>query len=67
MKWFLTMYGKDVRPEEYLLRLSKPPRELGKNVIYKWQRSEPSLKNLKAVADYFGCIVDDLIREENDR
>ena len=40
---------------------------IGKNVIYKWQRSEPSLKNLKAVADYFGCTVDDLIREENDR
>lgn len=40
---------------------------IGKNVIYKWQRSDPSLKNLKAVADYFGCAVDDLIREENDR
>lgn len=40
---------------------------IGKNVIYKWQRNDPSLKNLKAVADYFGCTVDDLIREENDR
>ena len=40
---------------------------IGKNVIYKWQRNYPSLKNLKAVADYFGCTVDDLIREENDR
>lgn len=40
---------------------------IGKNVIYKWQQCDPSLKNLKAVADYFGCTVDDLIREENDR
>lgn len=40
---------------------------IGKNVIYKWQRNDPSLKNLKAVAAYFGCTVDDLIREENDR
>lgn len=40
---------------------------IGKNVIYKWQRNDPSLKNIKAVADYFGCTVDDLIREENDR
>lgn len=40
---------------------------IGKNVIYKWQKNQASLKNLKAVADYFGCTVDDLIREENDR
>ena len=33
----------------------------------KWQQGDPSLKNLKAVADYFGCTVDDLIREENDQ
>lgn len=40
---------------------------IGKNVIYKWQRSAPSLKNLKAVADFFGCTIDDLICEETDK
>ena len=40
---------------------------IGKNVIYKWQKSQPSLKSLKAVADYFGCALDDLTREETEQ
>lgn len=40
---------------------------IGKNVIYKWQKSQPSLKNLKAVASYFDCTVDDLMREETEQ
>lgn len=40
---------------------------IGKNVIYKWKKSQPSLKNLKAVADYFGCALDDLTREETEQ
>ena len=40
---------------------------IGKNVIYKWQQGDPSLKNLNAVADYFGCTVDDLTREETEK
>ncbi len=37
---------------------------IGKNVIYKWKLSEPTVKNLKAVADYFGCTVDELLMED---
>ena len=40
---------------------------IGKNVIYKWQKNRPSLKSLKAVADYFDCTVDDLMREETEQ
>lgn len=35
---------------------------VGKNVIYRWDKSEPSVTNLKAVADYFGVTVDELIK-----
>ena len=37
---------------------------LGKNTIYKWAESSPSVANLKLVADYFGCTVDELLKEE---
>ena len=37
---------------------------LGKNTIYKWSESSPSVANLKLVADYFGCTVDELLKEE---
>lgn len=40
---------------------------IGKNVIYKWQKGQPSLKSLKAVASYFDCTVDDLMREETEQ
>lgn len=33
--------------------------------ISKWNVSSPTVKNLKAVADYFGVTVDDLLREDN--
>ena len=36
---------------------------VGKNVIYKWDKSVPSIKNLKSVADYFGVTVDELLKE----
>ena len=29
--------------------------------IYKWDRHQPSIGNLKKVADYFGITVDELI------
>ena len=37
---------------------------LGENTIYKWAKSSPSVANLKLVADYFGCTVDELLKEE---
>lgn len=33
--------------------------------ISKWNVSSPTVKNLKAVADYFGVTVDELLREDN--
>lgn len=32
--------------------------------ISKWNVSSPTVKNLKAVADYFGVTVDELLKEE---
>lgn len=40
--------------------------ELGKNSIYDWDKSVPSVDKVKRVADYFGTTVDDLLREEAD-
>ena len=37
---------------------------LGENTIYKWAKCSPSVSKLKAVADYFGCTIDDLLKEE---
>lgn len=39
---------------------------LGNATIHGWNKSSPRVKNVKAVADYFGTTVDDLIREEVD-
>jgi len=36
---------------------------LGKNTIYKWSTSSPSVSNLKLVADHLGCTVDQLLKE----
>lgn len=37
---------------------------LGENTIYKWVKSSPSVTNIKKVADFFGCTVDELLKEE---
>lgn len=34
----------------------------GKGTIYKWAVVSPSVNNLKKVADYFNCSIDDLLR-----
>lgn len=34
------------------------------NTIYRWGKSSPSVDKVKAVADYFGVTVDDLLRED---
>lgn len=36
----------------------------GDGTIYKWKSCDPAASKLKAVADYFGCTVDELLREE---
>ena len=32
--------------------------------IRLWNKSNPRVNNIKAVADYFGCTVDELLRED---
>ena len=41
-------------------------RELGfgRGTISKWKNSSPSIDKVKAVADYMGCSIDDLVSEE---
>ena len=37
---------------------------LGNATVKGWNESAPRVDNLKKVADYFGCTVDDLLKEE---
>lgn len=37
---------------------------IGNGVIARWENSSPRVENLKAVADYFGVTVDELLKEE---
>lgn len=37
---------------------------LGFGTVYKWGKVSPSVDNLKLVADYFGCTVDELLKED---
>lgn len=32
--------------------------------IFKWEKHIPSVEKVKAVADYMGCSIDDLVSEE---
>lgn len=36
---------------------------IGNGVIARWKTSSPTVANLKAVADYFGVTVDELLRD----
>lgn len=36
---------------------------LGNGTIRRWETSSPSVANVKKVADYFGCTVDELLKE----
>lgn len=36
---------------------------LGNATIKGWSESSPKVSNLKKVADYFGCTVDELMEE----
>ena len=37
---------------------------IGNGVIARWDTHKPSVDRVKAVADFFGCTVDDLLSEE---
>lgn len=52
--------------KERKISVSKLEREvgLGNGTIKTWQKSSPSVDNLKLVADYFGVTVDALMRTD---
>ena len=35
----------------------------GRGTIYKWENVSPTIQNLKKVADYFGCTIDELLKD----
>ena len=37
---------------------------IGNGIIARWSTSSPRIENLKLVADYFGCTVDELLKED---
>lgn len=37
---------------------------LGNGAIGKWKDASPSVNNLKKVAEYLGCTIDELVKEE---
>lgn len=36
----------------------------GNSTISKWTKCSPTVEKLSAVANYFGCLVDDLLSDE---
>lgn len=50
------------------ISISRLEKELGfgNATIRGWVSSSPTVERLKAVADYFGITVDDLISNRND-
>ena len=38
---------------------------IGAGAISKWRNHAPNAFSLKKVADFFGCTVDDLLREDS--
>ncbi len=36
----------------------------GNGTIARWEENRPSVDKVKLVADYFGCTVDELLKEE---
>lgn len=37
---------------------------IGNGTIGRWGTASATVENVKKVADYFGCTVDDLLKEE---
>jgi len=38
---------------------------IGNGVIARWAVSNPRIDNVKKVADYFGCTVDELLKKDD--
>ena len=40
---------------------------IGNGTIGRWDKSSPTTDKIKAVADYFGCTIDDLLSEQHNK
>lgn len=38
--------------------------KIGNGIVAKWEHGSPRVDSLKKVADYFGCTLDELIRDD---
>lgn len=49
--------------KEKKISIAKLERDTGisNGTIGRWEKSSPTVENLKKVADYFGCTIDELI------
>ena len=52
--------------EEHKISVAALERELGLGnaTIRGWAKSDPRVTTIKAVADYFGVTIEDLLQEE---
>ena len=55
--------------EEKKIKIYKLEREcnLGNGTISGWKESDPSLSNVKRVADYFETTIDELLKKEPEK
>lgn len=64
------MLLKNIRKlcQERQTTVAQLEREIGlsNGTISKWASSSPSVNNLKAVADYFGVLLDELLAEDKE-
>lgn len=51
------------------ISIAKLERELGfgNSTVRGWANSSPTVEKLKAVADYFGVTIDDLLAEDDSK
>lgn len=48
------------------ISISQLERDVGlaNATVRRWTNCSPTVENLKKVADYFGCTIDELLKEE---
>lgn len=58
---FLSQLGDILQTQTNILQFLETG--IGNGTIARWGKSFPRVDSLQAVAKYFGCSVDDLLRE----
>ena len=60
-----TKIRKLCRERQISVAILEEQTGIGKNSVYEWDKSNPSVDKVKRVADYFRVTVDELLREED--